>query len=293
MEELDKFFNKIKLDFTQEHFDELSRKCYKEDREYPECFGNWYPHILDFGYFSHAEIIAHQVFTWEETEVICKDESFDKVDWNRINEILKPTLDKMKPYKIYNIKNGCFSNKFDFKTCLATKEDLAQQLWKINQQSSLFETGGYTELVVREYIPFEHKEVPTIYNGMPLREEVRVFYNLDKKKIEYIVDYWDYDYCYGNIYDITDKIVFNWFHNKTAGRPESHSLKLEQIKTTICEKINTLKFDDKLTGIWSIDFMWHDNKLYLIDMARGFRSAYWNIDKLSDETKEEIKNENK
>ena len=274
MEELDKFFEKMKLNLTPEYFDELSKNCYKDDREYPECFGNWYPHIIDFGYFSHAEIISHQIFTWEETEIMCKDESFDKIDWDKINEILKPTLDKMEPYKVYNIKNGCFSNKFDFKTCLATKEDLAKQLWKINYQSSLFETGGYTELVVREYIPFEHKEVPTIYNGMPLREEVRVFYNLDEKKIEYIVDYWDYDYCYDNIHDITDKIIFNWFHNKTAGRPESHRLKLEQIKTTICEKINTLKFDSKLSGIWSIDFMWHDNKLYLIDMARGCRSAY-------------------
>ena len=181
----------------------------------------------------------------------------------------------MNKYTVYNIKNGCFSNKFDFKTCLATKEDLAQQLLKINYQSCMFETGGYTELVVREYIPYEYKEVPTIYNGMPLREEVRIFYNMDTKKIEYTVDYWDYDYCYENLADKTDKIIFDWFHNKIAGRTENHKLKLKQMESTIREKINTLKFDEQLKGIWSIDFMLYDDKIYLIDMARGFRSAYW------------------
>ena len=53
--------------------------------------------------------------------------------------------------------------------------------------------------------------------------------------------------------------------------------KLQEIEN----KINTLKFDDKLKGIWSIDFMQSDTgKIYLIDMARGFRSAYWDPNKL-------------
>ena len=288
MGEIDKMFERIKLDFSPENMEKLSKNAYNDDRNYPECFSNWFPHIIDFGYFNHAEVISNQIFTWEETEVMHESETIKGVKWEKLNKILKPTLDKMLPYKVYNIKNGCFSNKFDFKTCLATREDLAEQLWKINYQSGMFETGGYTELVVREYIPYEYKEVPTIYDGMPLREELRVFYNLDKKKIEYIVDYWDYDYCYDNIHSITDKIIFNWFHNKTAGRNESHKLKLEQMETTVCEKINTLKYDDTLKGIWSIDFMLSDNKIYLIDMARGCRSAYWDVNKLSSETREEF-----
>lgn len=281
MKELELTLNKVAKQFTPEYLKKLSERHYKEDREYPENFSNWYSHILDFGYFKHSNIIANQIFTLEEIKIMRETDNIDEVNWDKIKRILSPTLDKMNKNQVYNIKNGCFSNKFDFKTCLATKDNLAQQLWKINYNSTMFETGGYTELVVREVIP-NNFENPTIYNGMPLREEVRVFYNFDKKKIEYIVDYWDYEYCYKNLYNINDKIIFNWFHNKTEGRKENHQTKLENIKTTICEKMNTLKFDDKLKGIWSIDFLNEGNDLYLIDMARGFRSAYWDISKIKD-----------
>ena len=270
--DLKDMFKKIKLEFTDEYFKDLSEKCYKRDREYPENFSNWYPHIKNFGTFNHAEIISNQIFTLDETEIMREEDVIDKVDWNKWRKILKPTLDKMKPGKLYNIKNGCFSNKFDFNTCIATKDNLAEQLWKINYVSTMYDTGGYTELVVREYIPYDHLNMVTIYNGMPLREEVRVFYNMDEKKIEYMVDYWDYNYCRNSLNSKTDKIIFDWFHKET-----NHQSKLEMVRTIITENINTLKFDKTLTGIWSIDFMYIEetHEIYLIDMARGFRSAFY------------------
>lgn len=276
----EKAMKKIKNTLTPEYIEKVKQDCYKEDREYPENFSNWYKHIVDFGKFKHAEIISTQIFSYEETKIMSETDIFEKVDFNKINNILLPTLNSMEDGKLYSIKNGCFSNKFDFQTCAATKKDLAEKLWLINYQSSMFGAGGYTELVVREFISYTDNKTPTIYNGMPLREEVRAFYNLDTKKIEYIVDYWDYDYCNEHL-NLTDKIVFDWFHNKTPGRNESHNLILENMKTIICERINTLKFDDELKGIWSIDFLLEDNQIYLIDMARGFRSAYWNPENIS------------
>lgn len=184
----------MNIRFKQKDLEEIAKRSYEEDRKYPENFSNWYKHIVDFGYFKHTNIISNQIFTFEEVETMQETDIIDKVNWEKINKILEPTLNKMKKGQVYNIKNGCFSNKFDFSTCLTTNGELAQQLWKINYQSCMYETGGHTELVVREVIP-NHLEYPTIYNGMPLREEIRVFYNLDAKKIEYIVDYWDYDYC--------------------------------------------------------------------------------------------------
>lgn len=282
--------------FTPEYLAQLSLNEYNNDREYPENFSNWYSHIKDFGYFKHSNIISNQIFTYEETEVMRETDIIDNVNWNKINEILKPTLDKMENYKLYSIKNGCFSNKFDFATCLATKQNLAEQLWKINYESAMFETGGYTELVVRELIPNSTSfENPTIYNGMPLREEIRVFYNLDTKQIEYIVDYWDYDYCRNNIASKTDQIIFDWFHNKMIGREINHNNKLNQIIETIKKNIYTLKFDTELEGIWSIDFLYeqYTDTIWLIDMARGYRSAYYDINKLKPETREMILNENR
>lgn len=287
MTDSDLFLEKIRKitesKFTPEYFEQLAKDSYKSDREYPENFSNWYPHILDFGYFKHADIISNQIFTFEEVQKLQKTDIIKDVNWNDIIEILKPTIDKMERYKLYSIKNGCFSNKFEFKTSISNKYELAEQFWKINYQSACFDTGGHTEIVVRDMIPNTiDNTYPTIYDGMPLREEVRVFYNMNKNQIEYSVDYWDYDYCAPNIRDKSDKIVFDWFHNKIEGRVESHLTELLKLYDRIYKNIHTLKFDDTLKGIWSIDFLYNKatDEIYLIDMARGFRSAYWNPDKV-------------
>lgn len=272
------YLKKLQVKFTDEFFETASKNSYNEDREYPENFSNWYKHIIDFGKFKHADIISNQVFTWEDTNIICKDDSINKVDWISINNILKPTLDKMKPNKLYNIKNGAFSNKFDFDTCVTTKDELAEKFWKIEYQSALLDTGGYTELVVRELIPYDWHTTPTIYNGMPMREEIRVFYNMETHKIEYMVDYWDYKYCVEHLSNATDKIIFDWFHNQIGERPDNHQDILYEVKNRIKNNIDTLKFDNCIDGIWSIDFMYvqETDSVYLIDMARAHRSAYWN-----------------
>lgn len=277
------------------NFEELAKKSYNEDRNYPENFSNWYPYIEDFGIFSHVDIINNQIFTFEEVEAFQEVDTIEKVNWDKLNKVLKPTLDKMNPNTIYNIKNGCFSNKFNFETCLVTKNNLAQQLWKINYESHMFETGGHTELVVREYIPYNKAHNMTIYNGMPLRTEVRVFYNMDTKEIEYATDYWNYEYCKDNIYCLNDKMIFDIFHNQIGSDRNittCHWIEYEDVLEKIKLNISSLKFNDKLRGIWSIDFMYvkETDKIYLIDMARGFRSAYWDIDKLLPETQEEYKN---
>lgn len=286
--------------FTPEYFEQLKQNSYKQDREYPENFSNWYPNIVDFGKLNHVDIINNQILTLEETKVL-EQEDYNKVDWNKLNEILKPTLDKMKPYTTYNLKNGCYSNKFEFDTSLVTKQNLAQQLWKINYMSTLHDTGGYTEIVLRELIP---NTLPTqhltIYNGMPLRDEYRVFYNMDTKQVEYIVDYWNYEYC-SEYLKPTDKLVFDYFHNKLKYKnvEEETSIYNQNLKRSnfeteskiVKEKVLTLKFNDKMKGIWSIDILKEGNEYYLIDMARGFRSAYWSINKLSEESRNKILNE--
>lgn len=265
----------IQLKFTPEYLNQLAKQAYDDDRAYPENFSNWYPQILDFGKFKHAKVISNQVFTFEESQKLKAIDDYSKVDWSELEQILKPTLDKLEPNKIYNIKNGCFSNKFDFSTCTTYKHNLVENFWKINYDSALFETGGDTEIVVREHLSSDLNKTLTIYNGMPLRTEIRIFYNMDTKKIEYMVDYWDYDYCYKNLHTMTDKVIFNRFHNL------EHNCNILKYENIIKENINTLKFSNKLTGIWSIDFMEYDNDLYLIDMARGFRSAYWDPDLIS------------
>lgn len=282
---LDLFKNKI----TPEYLKQLEEICYFDDRDCQENFSYWYPKIKSFGKFRHPEIVANQIFTQDEIAIMEKTDKYDDVNWEDWYKILWNTLQKMEPHKLYNIKNGCFSNKFDFSTCVTNKLNLAKNLWKINYQSAMFNTEGKTELVVREFIPYNIKITPTIYNGMPLREELRVFYNMNDNKIEYMEDYWNYDYCINNLPNKTDEIVFNWFHNKLRKRHEQHIHEINKMKAYIKDNINTLKFEG-LNGIWSIDFMKvtgteKHNGIWLIDMARGYKSAYWNPARLTQDTK--------
>lgn len=280
----------IQNKFTPEYFEELSKKAYADDRAYPEVFSNWYSCIKDFGVFKHANIIANQILTYEELKAFEATDDINNVDWNKLSDILKPTLDKLNNREIYNIKNGAFSNKFDFNTCMTTKEELVRKFWKINYVSAMYDTGGHTELIVREVIPASTGlDNPTIYHGMPLREEIRVFYNMDNKHIEYMEDYWNFEYCEPNIHDISDKIVFNWFHNKIGNREINHIKKLAELEDRIQQNIDGLVFEG-LTGIWSIDFLYvkETDDIYLIDMARGPRSAYWDVSRLTSFSNAEI-----
>lgn len=289
---IEDMMKQVALKFTPEYMEELSKSSYRDDREYPENFSNWYCNIKDFGNFAHAKVVSNQIFSYDELQILQETDDVRQVNWDKIREVLKPTLDKLDKYTVYNIKNGCFSNKFDFATCMVTKDNLAEQFWKINYMSSMFETGGHTELVVREYIPEDLDHCLTIYNGMPLRTELRVFYNMDTDEIEYTVDYWDYDYCRNGLKTLNDKLIFDIFHNKTNINVTDHKHMLNFVEREVKNNINTLKFNkDFFKGIWSIDFMYDVNttKLYLIDMARGYRSAYWNFSKLKPETQKMIK----
>ena len=274
---------KIKMDLQNIDWEQLKLDDYNRDREYPENWSNWYPYILDFGKFSTVDIVSNQILTLEETKLF-EEECYERINFEKINDILKPTLDKMDSLKIYNIKNGCFSDKFNFDVSLVTKDTLAEKLWRLNYDSHLYDTGGYTEIVVREIIPnsLSEKDNLFIYHGMPLREEIRVFYDMDKKEIKYWVDYWDYEYCAKNIYNKNDRIIFDYFHNKIGNREVNHFDELHYIWDRIQADISSLKFDKALTGVWSIDFLYnkYDDNIYLIDMARGFRSAYFDNNKI-------------
>lgn len=91
-----------------------------------------------------------------------------------------------------------------------------------------------------------------------------------------------------HLYNVNDKIIFDWFHNKIGNRKINHQEKLKELFERIEQNIHTLKFNEELKGIWSIDFLYEivNDEIYLIDMARGFRSAYWNEDKINKSYKE-------
>ena len=195
------------------------------------------------------------------------------------DEIIRSWVEKTLQPSLKNVdlptfmKNGCFSNKFDFEnSCLIRSIDvdtLVAHLNNIQYPSLCFDTMGNMEIVLREWI---EPEVGTecIYCGMPLRPEMRVFYDFTHHKYLYDVNYWDWEYCH-------DAICRNKVDGEVYERQYPDLvMKLETRRETFIKDIkDALAGIDELDGLWSIDFMLHEDKAWLIDMAVAQMSAYW------------------
>ena len=124
------------------------------------------------------------------------------------------------------------------------------------------------EIVFREFIQ-PQKGTQTIYNGMPFRPEMRVFYDFDKHSYCYAVNYWDWDYCHERIAENAhDKEVYE------AVYPELKDL-YEYRKSYFLPRILSGFRRVNLSGVWSADFILDEHRAWFIDMAVANRSAYW------------------
>lgn len=195
------------------------------------------------------------------------------MEW--VRDEFVPKVEKEIGGGIWFIKNGGFSNKFDFSTCKNVSGNLLRltaNIIDINYTSFMFEAGGNTELVAREFIPAKD-DIPCIYNGMPLRNEIRVFFDFNHHMSLYTKNYWDWDYCYTSIArNATDKIVYESYY--PVLKEHYQFLKEEIIPIADFGLHDITGFD----GIWSVDFMQEcpGGRVWLIDMARAEQSAYWN-----------------
>lgn len=179
------------------------------------------------------------------------------------------------------MKNGGFSDKYRFNLCTPGPDEvnIAMHLISMNYDALCFDTDGITEVCIRELIPHNTRTTPCIYQGMPLRPEFRIFYDFDRHQPLYVVNYWDWDYCHDAICrDYTDKIVYEAHYSKLLDQYNKY--KNDVVKMVAAD----MRYVFDLKGIWSIDVMLCEPQEYqkeyegfwLIDMAVGHRSAYWN-----------------
>lgn len=245
----------------------------------------WYPKIKDCG------INVPQTFIVQVPENVMKASFLDNHDKDRetILEFIKnkimPILSDNSMYFFF-MKNGTFSNKFDFNDsckCRAELFEVVEHFMNICYHANCFEAGGISEVAIREYIGdwnYLEQNIPCIYNGMPLRPEFRVFYDFDERKVLYSVNYWDWDYCHEGIckYNATDEIVYEYYYGNIMNEFESRQQKVEML-------VYIGMRDVRMTGKWSIDIMWDEQRqeYWLIDMAQAEHSAYWKGNKYESE----------
>lgn len=190
----------------------------------------------------------------------------------------------------YFIKTGTYSYKFDFRNVrvrdLKEIEEIGEYLLYIHGYANQMAGPLYSpciygmstthEWVVRDFI--ESKEdVPTIYNGLPLHVEYRVFIDCDTKEVLSIHPYWDPEgmkkhfskYAKGgNINHIHDYVVFKSHEDRMKQ-------KFNREKDNIVKHLQPIVDKLDLTGQWSLDIMDDGESLWLIDMAVAEQSTFY------------------
>lgn len=190
--------------------------------------------------------------------------------------------------KDYFIKTGTFSSKFDFRNAKVTKgqevSELGSYLWYIQHQANqmasplnnrvIYGVSSNNEWVVREFID-DKENNPTIYNGLPLHTEYRVFVDFDTEEVIGISPYWHPEVMKENFLDIgvSAPIQKNHDYINYINHEETLMKRYEENKDLVVSEVLKLLKDCKLKGQWSIDVMQNGSDFWLIDMARASESA--------------------
>lgn len=199
-----------------------------------------------------------------------------------VDGAVRPEIQRAKLGLVF-LKNGSYSHKFDARSaCMPLMSDLPHAVMTVMYEAMLrcgFQYDGTDILVMRERIQHDPKNTPCIYNGLPFRPEYRVFYDFDAKMPIFSVDYWDKDYVYPNLYDATDRLIFDaWYEDHIRAEYEKNE------KAVVRAVASAMLQVEGLSGPWSVDVMQDERgNFWLIDMAVAEMSAYW--DRRPDEWK--------
>lgn len=193
--------------------------------------------------------------------------------------------------KDHFIKTGTFSSKFDFRNARVPAgqetREIGQYLtfiqFQANQMASPLNgrpTAGVSttnEWVVREWIEDESGS-PSIYHGMPLRTEFRVFIDCDEDSVLAVAPYWDPEVMLERFERGADAGDPDMRHDAIIFRTHLPVLmeRFERLKDTVSSEVERLLPHLDLAGQWSLDIMANDDageQLYAIDMAPAASSA--------------------
>ncbi len=226
----------------------------------------WFPKTESVGFKTPKTIVLP--FLDKEVELI-KSYKWNELNKRAIIERIKYHSEGFNLKKDMFIRLGGFSNKFNFESCcIKNIDELPNKLMTIFDDVIFrLEWERHINLVLREFIKSDYKR-RTIYNGMPLNTEFRVFYDFTDHKILGIYNYWDTDEMLDNLRDKDDLI--NFAHEAKALEDDFKRLSpiLEEQANAKLPKVN-------LRGKWSLDFMYDGSRFVLIDMAHAECSHYY------------------
>lgn len=188
--------------------------------------------------------------------------------------------------KTYFIKTGTYSSKFDFRNAkvYGKKEirEMGEYLlfihFQANQMASplsqpcIYGVSTTNEWVVREFIDDVENNM-TIYHGLPLRTEYRIFVDFDSKEILGINPYWDKEVMNKRFEnprtqdDLHDYVTFTANVDRMMNRYNENK---DKVLKYIQKFLNR---NASMSGQWSMDIMQNGDDFWLIDMADAANSA--------------------
>ena len=263
----------------------------------PNSIGNWFPALVeaarkqDFFKVPSTTIINVPITLLQLT----------RNDYFSLNQTTLRIVDKfcqeafqLDEMKEYFIKTGTFSSKFDFRNAHVTgaKEvrELGEYLLFIHFQAlqaasplctpCIYGMSTTTEWCVREFIPSCNDGIPSIYKGLPLRTEYRIFVDFTPEddsdpKIIGFAPYWEPEMMKRRFGSGNDADNPHQMHDYIIYKAHEGYLMAQYHENieTVCKQVEEMLPDVELTGQWSLDIMQNGRDFWLIDMARAQDSA--------------------
>lgn len=256
----------------------------------PNSMSHWLPAIAETA-------VSHGFFKIPKTVIAHMPMTVLQLTRKEFQQLTPATFDILNRYcmkifsldvnKDYFIKTGTYSSKFDFRNAHVHGEkevrELGEYLLFIHHDanamaSSLASPAIYgvsttTEWVVREFIE-DKEDNPTIYKGMPLHTEYRVFVDFDTDSVLAAAPYWEpatMKKRFGenrDLHDAHDGVIYQ-MHEDTLMR------RYNENKDRVAAEISKFIPDVALTGQWSVDVMQNGDDFYIIDMALAENSAFY------------------
>lgn len=185
----------------------------------------------------------------------------------------------------YFIKTGTYSSKYEFRNAHIHEpkevDEMGEYFLLLNHLTcsmaaptnnrSFYGANTTNEWAVREYIK-DKESNPTIYNGLPLHTEYRVFVDFDTKEILGVSPYWRSDVMKNKFKEVSspqerhDYVVY-LMHEDVLNKRYNESVQ------TVLNELKKVIPHVELSGQWSVDVMRNGDDYYIIDMALAEHSA--------------------
>lgn len=199
--------------------------------------------------------------------------------------------------KEYFIKTGTYSSKFDFRNAhvYGAREvrELGEYLLFIHTQALahahydlsgrnqpvIYGMSTTNEWVAREFIPDKESNL-TIYHGLPLCTEYRVFVDFDICEILGTYPYWDANVMKKRFDKGSDCNDPDMVHDAITFRANVEHLmgRYDKNVAQVCEELRAAlrdAHDNGMYGQWSADIMQNGDDFWFIDKAPAEISAFY------------------